>query len=363
MKSFNYSFLGEGGFSSNILSLFISIEKVKGVMLKNAETYPQVFEKIQNIASIQSVKYSNEIDGIYISDRKLESLLYKGLSSINNEDDLLIGYSKVLEDIYRNSDRNQLNTNNIRDYHHMLYSSTNSDNGGSYKEEDNMLLEILEDSSKRVLFNPISSDGTAKAMEQLIDAYKIARDDDSIPKLLLIPCVILDFLLIYPFDEGNERMSRLLSLFLLFKNDYNVGKYVSLEKQYNKYKSEYYESIRLSSINWHENKNNYNPFIENFLESLQSCYIELNSRFKIVDGDKKNKKIRVKETIMRSFEPISRKEIHLVWPDISHETIKKVIKDLLNSNKIKKIGNYKDARYKRNWYGSTTQSDENVVIF
>ena len=92
-------------------------------------------------------------------------------------------------------------------------------------------------------------------------------------------------------------------------------------------------------------------------------YIELNSRFKIVVGEKKSKKIRIRETIMKSFEPISRKEIHLVWPDISHETIKKVIKNLLNDNKIKKIGNFKDARYKRNWYGSTTLNEENVVIF
>ena len=266
MKSFNYSFLREGGFSNNVLSLFISIEKTKAVMLKNAETYPRVFEKIQDIASLQSVKYSNEIDGIYITDTKLESLLYKGLSSNNYKDGLLIGYSNVLENIYTNSERNQFNTNYIREYHHILYSLTDSDNGGSYKEEDKMLLEILEDSSKRVIFNPISSENTAQAMEQLIDAYKVARDDEHIPKLLLIPCVILDFLLIYPFDDGNERISRLLSLFLLYKNDYNIGKYVSLEKQINRSKSEYYESIRLSSINWHENKSDYNPFIKNLLD-------------------------------------------------------------------------------------------------
>ena len=363
MRLYNYSFLNEGRFSNDVLSLFISIEKTEGLMLKNSEMYPQVFEKIQKIASLQSVKNSNEIDGIYTTDAKLESLLYKGLSSNNYKDDLLIGYGKVLDDIYRNNGRNHFDTNNICDYHHLLYSFTDADNGGSYKEEDNILLEILDDSSKRVLFNPISSGDTSKALEQLIDAYKVARDDERIPKLLLIPCVILDFLLIYPFEDGNERMSRLLSLFLLYKSNYNIGKYVSLEKQINKYKYEYYESIRLSSINWHENKNDYNPFIENFLESIQSCYIELNSRFKMVNGEKISKKIRVKETIMRSYEPISRKEIHLVWPDISQETIKKVIKELLNDNKIKKIGSFKDARYKKNWYGNTTQNDENVVIF
>jgi len=363
MRTYNYSFLREGGFSSNILSLFISIEKMKGIELINMEMYPEVFDKIQKIAGFQSVKYSNIINEIYISDTKLDSLLYNGLTSTNYNDNLLLGYNNVLDDVYDNSERNQFNTYNIRDYHHMLYSFTEADTSGSYKKEDNMLLEILEDSSKRVIFNTVSSDNTSKAMEQLIEAYKVARDDDSIPKLLLIPCVILDFLLIYPFNEGNEGLSRLLSLLLLYKNDYNIGKYVSFEKQISKHISEYYESIRLSSINWDENKNDYNPFIENFLVSLQLCYIELNSRFKMVNGEKKSKKFRIEETIMKSFEPISRKEIHKVWPDISHETIKKVIKNLLNENKIKKIGNYKDARYKRNWYGKTTQNDENMVIF
>ena len=181
--------------------------------------------------------------------------------------------------------------------------------------------------------------------------------------VLLIPCVIFDFLCIQPFTEGNERISRLLSSLLLFRNEYNVGEYVSFEKQINNYKSEYYESIRLSSINWDDNSNDYNPFIENFLESLHSCHIELNSRFRIVDNEKKSKKIRIEETIKISWNPISRKEIHLVWPDISHETIKKVIKNLLNEQKIKKIGNFKDARYKRNWYGKTTQNEDNMVIF
>ena len=363
MKSYDYSFLSEGEFSSNVLALFISIEKKKVNGLKNMGIYPQVFKNIQNIASFQSVKYSNSIEGISISDIKLNSLLYSEESSSTYNDNLLQGYSKVLDDIFKNSERNLFNSYNISDYHHMLYSFTDLDSAGSYKEEDNVLLEILEDNSKRVIFNPINSENTSKAMNQLIEAYKIACDDESIPKLLLIPCVILDFLLIYPFTEGNLRLSRLLSLLLLYKNDYNVGKYVSFEKQIRQYKSEYYEAIRLSAINWHENKNDYNPFIENFLGSLQSCYIELNSRFKMVDGEKKSKKFRIEETIMKSFEPISRKEIYLVWPDISHETIKKVIKNLVYENKIKKIGNFKDARYKRNWYGKTTQNDENMVIF
>ena len=363
MKKYDYLFLKNSLISSNILSLFVSIEKIQATVLRNEEIYPKVFDKIQAIANLQSVKYSNLLDRIEISDLRLESIINNGENSLNDNESQINGYNKALNDIRLKKEKYTFNSYNIRNFHHLLFSNTEHNHAGDLKEEDNMLLEVLDDGSKRVLFNPVSYKNTTKALNQLIDAYKIARDDESIPKLLLIPCVILDFLLIYPFSDGNERISRLLSLLLLKNFNYNVGDFVSLEKQIFKNKTEYYEAIRKSSINWDENTNDYNPFIENFLESLYSCYIELNSRFKIVNGEKKSKKFRIEETIKRSFEPISRKEIHLVWPDIAQETIKKVIKNLLNENKIKKIGNFKDARYKRNWYGSTTQNDENVVIF
>ena len=360
MKKFDYTFLKINGIPSSVLSLFVTVEKLQGKGYKYKELYPQVFEKIQKIANIQSVKFSNKIDGVTITELKLESLFDKLTYPLNYLEEQISSYRDILLDIDKNHDSYQFNEYILKDFNQNLFPQGT---GGYLREDEEILMETLEDGTKRILSNTIIPNDISKAMEDIVEAYKIARNDDDIPKLLLIPCVILDFLLIYPFNDGNERISRLLSLLLLYKNDYNVGKYVSFEKQIYKYKTNYYESIRLSSINWNENTNDYNPFIVNFLKSLYYSYNELYSRFNIIDGEKKSKKIRIEETIKKSFEPISRKEIHLVWPDISHETIKKVIKNLLNENKIKKIGSFKDARYKRNWYGKPTQSDENMVIF
>lgn len=137
--------------------------------------------------------------------------------------------------------------------------------GGQYKTDDNVILEVDAAGQQRVRFRPTPAEETPQAMEQLELAYMAARSDSSINQLLLIPCVILDFLCIHPFRDGNGRMSRLLSLLLLYKNGYDAGKYISFEEQINNYKAYYYEALRQSSKGMAENENSYFPFIENFL--------------------------------------------------------------------------------------------------
>lgn len=362
MKIYNYSFLSSGNYSSSVLKSYIDVERIRNLSENNKTTYPKVFEKLQEIALSQSARYSNEINGLKMKDSQINDLIITETTKCKEEFEFF-GYFKTLKDIYNNSKKLQFSTYNIRDFHYSFFISSDITSGGTYKQDDNLLIEVLPDGTKSVVSETLSYQDTSEALEELIKAYKIADDDENIPKLLLIPCVILDFLLIAPFDIGNESISRLLTSLLLNKNDYEVGRYVSIEKQISRNMSEYYKAIRKSSMKWEDNDNDYNPFVKYFLDSTYSTYNELNSRFKIVDGEKKTKKVRIEETIKKSPEPISRKEIHLVWPDISQETIKKVIKTLLNENKIKKIGNYKDARYKRNWYGDNSNNDENIVIF
>lgn len=159
---------------------------------------------------------------------------------------------------------------------------------------------------------------TQEAMEQLEFAYLAARDDAGINQLLLIPCVILDFLCIHPFRDGNGRMSRLLSFLLLYKNGYDAGRYVSFEEQINNYKTYYYEALKQSSTD-------YFPFIENFRSMLYMCYKELDKRFAVVHGKKITKKTRVEATVLNSLTPISKAEICRIHPDISPTTVEAVL--------------------------------------
>jgi Fic family protein len=198
-----------------------------------------------------------------------------------------------------------------------------------------------------VRFRPTPATETAEAMEQLTFAYMDARDDAGINQLLLIPCVILDFLCVHPFRDGNGRMSRLLSLLLLYKNEYDVGKYISFEEQINNYKVYYYDALQQSSNGWEINENSFFPFIENFLFTLYMCYKELDKRFAVVHGKKVTKTARIEATVLNSLTPISKAEICKILPDVSPTTVEFVLGNMVKSGSIMKIGKGRATRYKK----------------
>ena len=182
-------------------------------------------------------------------------------------------------------------------------------------------------------------------MEQLELAYMEARADADINQLLLIPCVILDFLCIHPFRDGNGRMSRLLSLLLLYKNGYDAGKYVSFEEQINRYKHFYYDALKKSSDGWEDNENDYFPFMENFLSTLYMCYKELDSRFSVSHTRRVSKRERIETTLRNSLIPVSKADICKVLPDVSPTTVEAVLGQMVKSGSIKKIGDGRNSRY------------------
>ena len=229
--------------------------------------------------------------------------------------------------------------------HETLMAIAGYEYGGQYKTDDNVILEVDPNGNRRVRIRPTPADETAEAMEQLELAYMDARDDANIHQLLLIPCVILDFLCVHPFRDGNGRMSRLLSLLLLYKNGYDAGKYVSFEEQINKYKVFYYEALKQASSGWAENQNTYFPFIENFLSTLYMCYKELDKRFALVHGKKITKKARIEATVLNSLTPLSKAEICQILPDVSPTTVEAVLGAMVKDGSIKRIGSARASRY------------------
>ena len=185
-------------------------------------------------------------------------------------------------------------------------------------------------------------------MKQLVLSYMDARNNSNINQLLLIPCVILDFLCIHPFSDGNGRISRLLSLLLLYKNEFDVGKYISFEEQINNMKDYYYSSLKMSSQNWENNKNDYVPFIENFLSTLYMCYKELDKRFSIINSNKITKTARIEATVLNSIIPISKSEICKILPDISPTTVEFVLGKMIKKGSIIRIGTARASKYMKN---------------
>lgn len=347
MRRFDYSFLDHGLLPAKFVNLTANITRLKTLTdIRKAENI-RIFTELETIARIQSVKSSNEIEGIVTSDERIAAIINQNSAPLNHNEAEIAGYRDALNEIHLGYEHINFRQRDILRLHEILLSIAGYEYGGRYKTDDNVILEVDPAGNRKVRFEPISAEETEAAMEQLELAYLDAYSDANIKQLLLIPCVILDFLCIHPFRDGNGRMSRLLSLLLLYKNGFDIGKYISFEEQINHHKAAYYEALRLSSDRWHTNENSYFPFIENFLLTLYLCYQELDKRFAIVHGKKVTKKARVEAAILNSLTPLSKTEICKILPDISPTTVEAVLGGMVKEGLIRRIGAGRATKYIR----------------
>jgi len=347
MRKFDYSFLKNSLLPTNLLGITNSIAELKALEQIRKRDFQKIFTKLESIAKVQSVKGSNAIENIVTTDKRIEEIVNNSSAPLNHNEQEIAGYRDALNAIHSGFENITLDEQNILNLHSVLLSFTEI-GGGSYKTSDNVILEIDRDGNRKVRFTPTKAIETQASMQQLIYAFIDANNDSGINKLLLIPCFILDFLCIHPFSDGNGRMSRLLSLLLLYKNSFDAGKYISFEEQINKNKNSYYESLRKSSENWESNKNDYLPFIENFIFTLLICYKELDKRFAVINSKNVSKRERIEQTVLNSLLPLGKREINYILPDVSATTIEMVVSQMLKQGKIKKLGTFKDAKYIKN---------------
>jgi Fic family protein len=347
MKKFDYSFLKNSLLPVNLLSITSSIAELKALGQIRKRDFQNIFTKLESIAKVQSVKGSNAIENIVTTDKRIEEIVNNSSAPLNHNEQEIAGYRDALNAIHNGFSTISLDEQNILNLHSVLLSFTGT-GGGKYKTSDNVILEIDRGGNRKIRFIPTKAVETRSAMQQLVYAFIDANSDSGINKLLLIPCFILDFLCIHPFSDGNGRMSRLLSLLLLYKAGFDAGKYISFEEQINKNKNSYYEALRKSSENWERNSNDYLPFIENFIFTLLICYKELDKRFALIQLKKVSKRERIEQTILNSLLPIGKQEINYILPDVSVTTIEIVVSQMLKQGRIKKIGTFKDAKYIKN---------------
>lgn len=345
MHKFDYSFLQKGKVDGRLINVLTTIYTMKAQNETRKINCVMIYTELAKIAVVQSVKNSNAIENIVTSDDRINAIIYQHSEPLNHDEQEIAGYRDALNEIHSGYDELSFNESTILNLHSTLLSVAKPEKAGHYKTDDNVIMEIRHDGTKAVRFVPTPAKETAAAMEQLVLAYIEARDDLNVNPLLLIPCVILDFLCIHPFADGNGRMSRLLSLLLLYKCGFDAGKYISFEEQINNNKGLYYDALKKSSAGWGKNENDYIFFIENFLVTLFSCYKELDKRFATVNSKKVNKQSRIEATILNSVLPISKSEICKILPDVSPTTVEFVLAELMRDQKIVKIGTGRNVHY------------------
>ena len=345
MRTLNYKTEYQKLLSPEIISYLAPIHEQKCQQNLFIEAHKDALSELLEIAKIQSTEASNRIEGIITTDDRLKKIVMNKTTPKGRSEREIAGYRDVLNTIHENYDFIPVRPGMILQLHRDLYKFSNSAIGGSFKNSDNIIAEELPDGTKRVRFQPVPAWETSEAMDSLCSALQEALTDPEMDPLLLIPMFILDFLCIHPFRDGNGRMSRLLSLLLLYKNGYDAGKYVSFEEQINKYKAFYYEALKQSSDGWADNQNTYFPFIENFLSTLYMCYKELDKRFAVVHGTKITKKARIEATVLNSLTPLSKAEICQILPDVSPTTVEAVLGAMVKDGSIKRIGSARASRY------------------
>lgn len=345
MRRFDYSFLDKGLLPANLLNLSMGIASLKTMAGVRREDHLRVFTELESVAKVQSVKSSNAIEGIVTSDERVAAIVNQNSAPLSHDEAEIAGYRDALALIHTQHDRLDFCQADILHLHEMLLSATGYAYGGRYKARDNVIMEVDASGTRHVRYRPTSAADTPRAMEQMELAYLDARDNANINQLLLIPCVILDFLCIHPFQDGNGRLSRLLSLLLMYKAGYDVGKYISFEEQINRSKVYYYDALKRSSAGWDTNENSYFPFAENFLSTLYLCYKELDKRFAVVQSKRITKKARIEATVLNSLAPISKAEICQILPDVSPTTVEAVLGEMVRIGAIKRVGSPRAAKY------------------
>lgn len=347
MRNFDYIKTPEKLLTPEIVQMIASIHEHKGKQELFLEANIDELKTLLEVAFIQSTGASNRIEGIFTSDKRLEELVNQKAEPRNRSEQEITGYREVLATIHESYEYIIPKPNIILQLHRELYSYSQGANGGSYKNSDNIIAETNPEGQQKTRFIPVPAFQTSEIMNELCNKFLEAWNAGRMDKLLLIPIFILDFLCIHPFNGGNGRMSRLLTLLLFYKAGYIVGKYVSMEMLIEKTKETYYEALQESSVGWHENRNSYESFVKYYLGILLKAYNEFESRVEYLRNRSISKPERIKAVIDKKVGKITKKEIMELCPDISKVTIERTLTDLVKNEYIAKVGAGPSTAYVR----------------
>lgn len=350
MRNIDYEALSNQKWSTDILNLVAKIHEHKGRQDLFVSKKTVELDRLIDIARIQSTEASNKIEGIATSNARVRRLVKEKTTPKNRNENEIIGYRDVLNTIHESSEYINLKTSYILQFHRDLLKYTDLPYGGKFKIEPNNVTETKPNGDEVIRFVPVAPYETKPGIDKICKEYNNAISKGIIDPLILIPVFICDFLCIHPFLDGNGRMSRLLTLLLLYKSGYNVGKYISIEKQIEETKDEYYDALGNSDDGWHEEKNDYKPFIKYMLQIILACYIEFENRVNVVDDDGKKRKAYdiVKEYVEQKIGKFTSEDVEINCPVIGRSSVRSALKKLTEEGMITKHGKGKNTFYVKN---------------
>lgn len=346
MKDFRYSEMKDQKWDSQILGLVAAIYREAGKQELYLKQRPEELEKLVKIAKIQSTEASNAIEGIVTTSTRIKQLVEEKTAPKNRDEQEIAGYRDVLSIIHESFDAIAITPNYILQLHKILYSHMNNPMAGRTKSVQNYISATYPDGHSVTLFTPLTPFETPEALERLCEEYNRVIGNLEVEPLIVIPYFIHDFLCIHPFNDGNGRMSRLLTTLLLYQNGFYVGKYISLEAKIAKNKDLYYIALRQSQAGWHEGTEDKLPFVKYLLGTILAAYKDFADRFALVET-----KLPALEMVRRATQQkigrFTKQDIRELCPSLSLSSVEGALRKLVASGELERQGKGKTICYLR----------------
>lgn len=345
MHSLSIEYLNELKFSATQVSTLTTLGEYRGKQALYFRQTPEILKTLQQAAIIESSESSNRIEGITAPRQRVEALVLKSTNPANRSEQEIAGYRDGLSLIHESGDAIEFKVNIALQIHSILHRYLPQP-GGQWKPIDNEIVERDHNGSIiRVRFTPVSAIQTPQAMESLVERYEISIKREQKHPLIVIPLTILDFLCIHPFTDGNGRLARLLTLLLLYKFDYQVGRYISLERIFEETKDTYYETLEESSHGWHDARHDVFPWMNYFWGVLLRAYAELEDRVGVVHRGRGIKTQEIVAAVKRRSSPFSISEIEADCPNVSRDMIRVVLRKLREEGVVRLKGKGRGAKW------------------
>lgn len=346
MRDFNYGKLRNIKWDNEVLGLVAQIHEYKGKQALFLKQKPETLEKLVEIAKIQSTESSNKIEGIVTTAVRIKQLCDQKTTPRNRDEEEISGYRDALSLIHESYEYIPIKSSYILQLHQVLYRYSQRSIGGRFKNTQNYITEIKESGEQIVRFMPLDPFDTPTAIEKMCESFNRETDACEIDPLILIPAFIVDFLCVHPFNDGNGRMSRLLTTLLLYRAGYVVGKYVSLESKIEKTKESYYKALEKSDINWNNGENDLTPFIKYILGTVLAAYRDFEQRVILVE-DKASAIDLVRNAVNNTIGKFTKSDIMELVPSVGKTSVENSLKILIEEGVIGRDGKGKATFYFR----------------
>jgi Fic family protein len=327
--------------------LLSDIDVARGREMAFRLQHPEALKALVEIALVQSVEASNAIENITAPLKRIEQLVEEKTTPRNRSEEEIAGYRSVLSTIHSSATHIPLKPNTIEQLHRDLYQFSPT-RGGTFKGTDNTVEEVMSDGTRRIRFQPVGWFETPAAVEELCAGFTRARDSDAYSPLLLIAAFTLDFLVIHPFSDGNGRMSRLLTLLLLYQSDIDVGRFISIEKLIEDTKESYYQGLEASTAGWHEGQHDLEPWTRYFLGVILAAYRRFEDRAGMMVAARGAKAEMVKDFVRSSLSDTFKvQDVRQAVPSASDVYIRQLLRQLKASGVLDQVGRGQHASWRR----------------